>query len=64
VITDLRKRVVLAIGIWASVVVVATAVGPVTGGLPLNHFWWGSVFLINGLRQPAGRRADGGLAQR
>ena len=36
-----------AIGIWASAVGVAIAVGPVTGGLLLNHFWWGSVFLIN-----------------
>jgi EmrB/QacA subfamily drug resistance transporter len=36
-----------AIGIWASAVGVAIAAGPVTGGLLLNHFWWGSVFLIN-----------------
>jgi EmrB/QacA subfamily drug resistance transporter len=36
-----------AIGIWASAVGVAIAVGPVTGGVLLNHFWWGSVFLIN-----------------
>src|SRR5258708_5914137 len=36
-----------AIGIWASAVGVAIAVGPVTGGLLLDHFWWGSVFLIN-----------------
>jgi EmrB/QacA subfamily drug resistance transporter len=36
-----------AIGVWASAVGVAIAAGPVTGGLLLNHFWWGSVFLIN-----------------
>src|SRR5260221_739819 len=36
-----------AMGIWASAVGVAIAVGPVTGGLLLDHFWWGSVFLIN-----------------
>src|SRR5271166_3161636 len=36
-----------AIGIWASAVGVAIAVGPVAGGLLLDHFWWGSVFLIN-----------------
>ena len=36
-----------AIGIWASAVGVAIALGPVTGGVLLNHFWWGSVFLIN-----------------
>jgi EmrB/QacA subfamily drug resistance transporter len=34
-----------AIGIWGAVVGVAVAVGPVTGGLLLEHFWWGSVFL-------------------
>ena len=36
-----------AIGMWAGAVGVAVAVGPVTGGLLLDHFWWGSVFLIN-----------------
>ncbi len=34
-----------AIGIWGAVVGVAVAVGPVTGGLLLEHFWWGSVFV-------------------
>jgi DHA2 family multidrug resistance protein-like MFS transporter len=36
-----------AIGIWASAVGVAIAAGPIVGGLLLDHFWWGSVFLIN-----------------
>ena len=36
-----------AIGIWASAVGVAIAAGPIAGGLLLDHFWWGSVFLIN-----------------
>ncbi|MER8003540.1 MFS transporter [Streptomyces sp. NPDC095613] len=27
--------------------VCGSALGPVLGGLPLEHFWWGSVFLIN-----------------
>jgi EmrB/QacA subfamily drug resistance transporter len=36
-----------AIGIWASAVGAAIAIGPVTGGILLDHFWWGSVFLIN-----------------
>ena len=36
-----------AIGMWASAVGAAIAIGPVTGGLLLDHFWWGSVFLIN-----------------
>ncbi|HSZ48334.1 MAG TPA: MFS transporter [Streptosporangiaceae bacterium] len=45
-IFDPRERA-RAIGIWASAVGVAIAVGPITGGLLLDHFWWGSVFLIN-----------------
>ncbi|MCH0539074.1 MFS transporter [Streptomyces sp. MUM 203J] len=36
-----------AIGIWVGAVGVATAIGPVTGGLLLEHFWWGSIFLVN-----------------
>ncbi|WP_219461593.1 MFS transporter [Nonomuraea rhizosphaerae] len=36
-----------AIGIWAGGVGLAVAVGPITGGLLIEHFWWGSVFLIN-----------------
>jgi EmrB/QacA subfamily drug resistance transporter len=36
-----------AIGIWSGAVGLAIAIGPVTGGLLLQHFWWGSVFLIN-----------------
>jgi EmrB/QacA subfamily drug resistance transporter len=36
-----------AIGVWAGAVGLAVAIGPVTGGLLLEHFWWGSVFLIN-----------------
>ncbi|MFI9200665.1 MFS transporter [Streptomyces sp. NPDC053048] len=36
-----------AIGIWAGAVGLAIAIGPITGGIMLSHFWWGSVFLIN-----------------
>ncbi|GGX66583.1 MFS transporter [Streptomyces fructofermentans] len=36
-----------AIGIWAGGVGLAIAIGPITGGVLLEHFWWGSVFLIN-----------------
>ncbi|MCD0485059.1 MFS transporter [Streptacidiphilus sp. ASG 303] len=36
-----------AIGIWAGAAGVAIAVGPITGGVLLEHFWWGSVFLVN-----------------
>ncbi len=36
-----------AIGLWAMAVGIGVATGPVLGGLLINHFWWGSVFLIN-----------------
>jgi EmrB/QacA subfamily drug resistance transporter len=36
-----------AIGLWAMAVGIGIATGPVLGGVLLNHFWWGSVFLIN-----------------
>ncbi|MBZ8176397.1 MFS transporter [Corynebacterium sp. 3HC-13] len=36
-----------AIGIWGSVGAVGAATGPLLGGLLLQNFWWGSVFLIN-----------------
>jgi MFS transporter, DHA2 family, multidrug resistance protein len=41
-----RQRSV-AVGVWAAMFSAGTALGPVTGGLLLEHFWWGSVFLIN-----------------
>lgn len=34
-----------AIGVWGAVVGLGVAVGPVSGGLLLEHFWWGSVFV-------------------
>ncbi|MEU4221083.1 MFS transporter [Actinoplanes sp. NPDC026623] len=36
-----------AIGVWAGAVGLGVAIGPVVGGLLLEHFWWGAVFLIN-----------------
>jgi MFS family permease len=36
-----------AIGIWAAVSGLGIAIGPVTGGFLIEHFSWGSVFLIN-----------------
>jgi EmrB/QacA subfamily drug resistance transporter len=36
-----------AIGIWAGGVGLAVAIGPITGGVLIEHFWWGSVFLVN-----------------
>jgi EmrB/QacA subfamily drug resistance transporter len=35
-----------AIGIWAGTAGIAVAGGPLAGGAVLEHFWWGSVFLI------------------
>ncbi|WP_369245296.1 MFS transporter [Streptomyces sp. R41] len=43
---DPRERS-LAVGIWGATASAGTAVGPVAGGFLLEHFWWGSVFLIN-----------------
>ncbi|MBV2353685.1 MFS transporter [Streptomyces sp. J2-1] len=42
-----REEQPKAIGIWAGGVGLGIAIGPITGGLLLDHFWWGSVFLIN-----------------
>lgn len=36
-----------AIGMWAGVASLGVAIGPVTGGFLLEHFWWGSVLLVN-----------------
>jgi MFS transporter, DHA2 family, multidrug resistance protein len=42
---DPRQRAI-AIGIWAAVFSAGTAIGPVLGGVLLESFWWGSVFLL------------------
>lgn len=63
-----------AIGVWISAYSVGAAIGPVIGGVLLEYFWWGSVFLINApvmvlllavaptllpeFRDPAARRLD------
>jgi EmrB/QacA subfamily drug resistance transporter len=36
-----------AIGVWAAMVGVGVAAGPMSGGWLLEHFWWGSIFLVN-----------------
>ncbi len=36
-----------AIGVWAATAGVGIALGPLTGGFLLEHFYWGSVFLVN-----------------
>ncbi|MEU6659162.1 MFS transporter [Streptomyces sp. NPDC046821] len=46
VFPDRRERAV-AIGVWSAVAAIGAATGPVLGGFMVEHFWWGSVFLIN-----------------
>src|SRR4051794_35445472 len=36
-----------AVGIWAGAAGLGIPLGPLLGGVLLNSFWWGSVFLIN-----------------
>lgn len=36
-----------AIGVWAATAGVGVALGPLTGGFLLEHFYWGSIFLVN-----------------
>jgi len=46
VFTSGRERAT-AIGIWSGVSGLAVALGPVSGGILLQHFSWGSIFLVN-----------------
>lgn len=43
---DDRERT-FAIGVWIAAFSSGAAFGPVFGGVILEHFWWGAVFLIN-----------------
>src|SRR5687768_8538006 len=43
---DPRQRTT-AIAVWVSAFSAGSAIGPVIGGVLLESFWWGSVFLIN-----------------
>ena len=36
-----------AIGTWAGIAGGGAAIGPISSGFMLHHFWWGSVFLVN-----------------
>ena len=42
---DQRQRG-LAIGVWAASFSAGAAIGPLLGGILLEYFWWGSVFLL------------------
>ena len=44
-IFTLRRQRRLAIAIWASMFSAGAALGPIVGGVLLEHFSWGSVFL-------------------
>ncbi|KAA5830095.1 MFS transporter [Saccharopolyspora hirsuta] len=46
IFTDPRARTT-AIAAWTATFAGGAAFGPLLGGLLLEHFWWGSVFLIN-----------------
>jgi EmrB/QacA subfamily drug resistance transporter len=46
VFTDPKERS-KAIGAWAGISGMGIAIGPIVGGFLLEHFWWGSVFLVN-----------------
>ncbi|MEW9529095.1 DHA2 family efflux MFS transporter permease subunit [Microbispora sp. NPDC049125] len=36
-----------AIAIWTAAMALGLPLGPLVGGYLLDHFWWGSIFLIN-----------------
>ncbi|MET7615985.1 MFS transporter [Streptomyces sp. NPDC005408] len=36
-----------AIGMWAGSSAIGIPLGPIVGGVLLEHFWWGTVFLVN-----------------
>ena len=43
---DAQQRTV-AISVWIMSYSAGAAIGPLIGGVLLEHYWWGSVFLIN-----------------
>ena len=46
VFADERERA-MAVGIWAATAGLGVALGPVAGGILLERFWWGSIFIVN-----------------
>lgn len=43
---DQERERNIAIAVWGTISVIGFAVGPVVGGMLLQQFWWGSVFLV------------------
>lgn len=41
-----RKERAAAIGVWGAVSGIGVVLGPILGGVLLEHFWWGSVFVV------------------
>ena len=48
VFTGRRERA-RAIGLWGACAGAGVAVGPIVGGWLLEHFWWGSIFMLMAL---------------
>lgn len=48
VFTDRTERV-KALGLWGAATGLAVATGPVVGGALIEHFWWGSILVFNGI---------------
>jgi DHA2 family multidrug resistance protein-like MFS transporter len=46
VFTDAKERTT-AVGIFSGIGALGIGIGPILGGALLDHFWWGSVFLVN-----------------
>lgn len=42
-----REERAKALGIWTASLGLGIAAGPLVGGILLEHFWWGSIFLVN-----------------
>jgi EmrB/QacA subfamily drug resistance transporter len=46
IFADPRERAT-AVGLWAATAGLGVALGPVAGGVLLDRFWWGSIFVVN-----------------
>ncbi|WP_194816661.1 MFS transporter [Nocardia sp. XZ_19_385] len=42
-----RRQRTIAISVWGAMAGSGSALGPLLGGWLLEHYWWGSVFLVN-----------------